>query len=120
MGFYESIRDENVAAALKEVGSLISCSRTVSAYNPATGGAEGTPETWDRYGLLTSFGVADKMRKGDLIKAGDRRVLLEARDNYTPKPGDFMTIAGEQWQVIGNDPVDPGGVAVLHKVQVRQ
>ncbi len=58
---------------------------------------------------------------GTLVQAGDMLALLGASSlSVEPEPGAVLIASGEAWDVKNVKTIAPGGVAILHKVQVRK
>lgn len=55
---------------------------------------------------------------GTLIKAGDCRLIVEVVTN-APQVGDAVTFGGVVYRVMAVESIEPGGVTVIYKLQVR-
>ncbi len=89
-------------------------------FDPDTGRyVEGTPTETPCKAVLTNYSL--KMIDGEIVKIDDRLAILPAQGLAKPDPTrDTLTINGESWNVVRAQVVDPGGVAILYKVQVRK
>ena len=56
---------------------------------------------------------------GTLIQANDLKLTVEA-GGFVPDVADKARINGKDWFIVRVDPVAPGGVALMYKVQVRK
>jgi len=120
---YNSIKDYGVAATLtistQGTYSIPNDSYATSATNYAT------------YGLITEFNWTSKINLGlgggqnDLVKAGDKQLILPAYglpridSNTASNRVISLSIAGKSWGVIGVNPIEPGGTAILFKCVIR-
>lgn len=73
----------------------------------------------DIQALFTMF--HNKEIDGDLVKVGDKRLLIAASGlSVTPAPG-MLIVDGETiYKVMRTEMIQPGTTAVLYKVQVRK
>ncbi|GAB6036132.1 hypothetical protein JCM15519_06910 [Fundidesulfovibrio butyratiphilus] len=108
--------------AITEVGAdaIMRRAGEQGEFDPETGRyAEGDPTETSCKAVLTDYSL--KMIDGDLIKLGDRLAIVPAQGLAEPDPTrDTLIIKGESWNVVRAKVVDPGGVAILYKVQVRK
>lgn len=92
------------------------------SYNPATGtvdyGYLGEDQpTRTVKGVLIDY--AQSEIDGTRIKVGDQRIYIDPTIAVTPQTGDTVEFDSKLYQVIESRPFAPGGVVVLHDVQVR-
>lgn len=115
----------DIAADLRADGQAMTLTRTTYSGGDAAAGDPGTPivQTWTVYGLTKNYNsitrAASYNGTGSLILAGDKQAVIDAA-SVEPVPGDVLTIMGVDWTVIMVDTVDPQGVALMHKCQVRK
>jgi hypothetical protein len=108
----------DVAADLRQDGFPMVLSRvTPGAYDPVTGFGAGVTEEWLVYGILGSY-KGNEFATGTVIKMGDKKAIVEA-GVVAPAPGDTLTINGAIWKVITVDAVNPQGVDLMYRLQVR-
>lgn len=56
-----------------------------------------------------------------LIESNMRSLLISSQDlAITPEPGDLVIIDSVTWKIIGNNPLAPGGTAVIHRVTIER
>lgn len=117
--------DQTEASAdLREDGFPMTITRVApGAYDPEFGFSGGSSQSFTVYGLLGNFNSVDRAQSarsdGTMIMVGDKKVTIEA-GVVSPVAGDTITINGEAWVVIMADAVNPQGVDLLYKLQVRK
>lgn len=111
----------DIAADLRADGQAMTLTRTTYSGGDAASGDPGTPivQTWPVYGITKTYKASSYNGAGSLILAGDKQAVIDAA-SVDPAPGDVLTIMGVDWTVIMVDTVDPQGVALMHKCQVRR
>lgn len=111
----------SIAQTLKAKGQPMTLTRAVAGtYDPVAGTTTGsTTSTYTVYGITKSYAAGLTNRPDSLILSGDKQAIIDAV-SVVPLPGDTLTIKGAVWQVIAVDAVEPAGVAMLHKCQVRK
>lgn len=113
-----------IRATLKAKGQAMTLTHAVAGtYDPVTGLATGASSSAATvYGITTNYSSITRLAAGNkpdsLILAGDKQTIIDAL--VKPLPGDTLTITGEVWRVIAVDAVDPAGVAIIYKCQVRK
>ncbi|NJB67500.1 hypothetical protein GGQ74_001140 [Desulfobaculum xiamenense] len=115
----------SVEVDLREAGMPMTLRRLASAaYDPATGRTGATAVEQAGFGLFKSRdiqGSGETFIDGSMVRQGDRFVLLGAHSVTTqPEPGDELVAGGTTYTVVNAKAVDPGGVPVLFKLQVRR
>lgn len=113
---YASLKSTALGLLSDKGQSMTLTKRAAGTYDTATGTAAITETTETVYGAV--FDYAAKDIDGTLIKRGDKRVIMEASD-LVPTTTDTLTIGGVVHSIIEAVPVNPGGVVVIYKVQVR-
>ena len=110
-----------IQATLKSKGQAMTLTHAVAGvYDPVAGSMTGgLSQTTTVYGITSSYGAGITNRADSLILAGDKLAIIDAV-SVVPVPGDQLTIAGAVWSIIAVDAVDPAGVAMLFKCQVRK
>lgn len=116
MSFYPGLKATALSLLTDKGQSMTLTKRPSGAYSPATGSAPITETTEAVYGAAFDYNARDI--DGTLIKRGDKRVIMEASDTV-PTSTDTLTIGGVVHSIIEAVPVNPGGVVVIYKVQVR-
>jgi len=107
---------DDVAHLLEDFGSDLTLTRTVSAtYNPATGTlSAGTSQTFVIRGVFINY-MQDRV-DGTVIRAGDRMLLVQAKDApTTPAIGDRV----DGVQVVDVRRIAPNGIAIAYTCQTR-
>lgn len=105
---------------LSTFGQIVTLRRRRSSdYDVATGQADDDP------GIIYSGSAVvskypQKMVDGKSVMTGDVRVTLAATATMVePVAGDFIDIGSRRYSVVQANPVDPGGEAVIYKLQAR-
>lgn len=107
-----------VQRMLKKAGQTVTLTRMEpGAYNPETGTVVSAGTTYAGPGVLLDYSQREK--DGTVILQTDQRVYLAPLIGAAPKPGDTLTIGTEIFNVVNSRPLAPGGICVLHDVQVR-
>jgi hypothetical protein len=88
---------------------------TVGAYDPATGQAPVTTESFATTAAV--FAYDQKYIDGTLIKQGDQRAYCAPTN--APAQGDQLVWQGGTFEVIAVKPVSPAGTPVLYEAQIR-
>ena len=91
------------------------------AYDPTTGDkSAGTPTDYTK--KITPFEMYDeKYIDGDVVKAGDVRVLLPANSlEFDPKTGMDVVVALNKYKVIHQKPIYTGEQIGLYDLQLRR
>lgn len=105
--------------ALKKAGQAMTLTRvSPGVYDPSTGSVVSTGATYTGFGVALNYSSRDV--DGTLILQADQRVYLDPLIGATPQPGDALTVGGEVFTVVNSKPLAPGGVVVLHDIQVRK
>lgn len=133
---YATLRDETVYPLIQRFGTPVTLSRIedtaifVKSYDPVSMNFKWTnqdtgeivydePDSVEKkyngYTIITRF--RNEEIDGTTIKRGDRRLL--AIGIPEPKAGDVLTIGDTEFSYIFADPIAPGGVAVVYRIQVR-
>ena len=103
---------------LKEFGTFIVLIRDVpDIHDPRTGEVIVTPDE-----RLVTTGISRLYRKtmidNTLIKQGDKELILVP--DIEPSQNDRIEIDGDEWQIVGIDPVKPADIVLLYFVQIRR
>jgi hypothetical protein len=90
-------------------------------YSPVTGATTGTVTTTDTpvRVLAVTLDATYRAEVGsDNVQADDRLYLLP--DTFAPVVSDSLLLAGEAWSIVRVQTINPGGTALLYRVQVRR
>ena len=96
---------------------------TPGTYDPETGTETGAVVAdHPCVGLLTNPFVSQREAyfANSLVQSGDKVVLMGATVAVRPQAGQQVVIGSDVWQVVAVVTVEPAGVPVLYKVQVRR
>lgn len=96
---------------------------TPGTYNPETGTETGAVVAdHAAVGLLTNPFVSQREAyfANSLVQSEDKVVLMGATVAVRPQAGQQIVIGSDVWQVVAVVTVEPAGVPVLYKVQVRR
>lgn len=74
------------------------------------------PSSRDARMVISQFNVLEI--DGSLIQATDRKIMVERMDP-PPTTSDQISLAGKIYDIQSVDTLEPGGVAIYHKVQAR-
>ena len=103
---------------LKDLGQMVTLTtKTVGAYNPATGNAAVTVSTQQVKGVV--FPVGAKDIDGTLIHQGDQKLLLSMVGATPPHVGDTVTIGATSYTITFIKLLTPSGVNVLCECNIR-
>lgn len=111
-------------ADLKADGATVVLSTTgAGTQDGATGKVTpGTTVVVNTYGLLKNYRSNEV--DGTLVQKGDLQVLSSAEDlarlGLTPAAGWICAVMGTTYRVMDVQPIAPGGVAVLWRLQLRK
>lgn len=116
--FYD--RMANAAARqVSEKGRWLILRRQEHSFNPATGLA--TMDYRDEMVIGLAGLFTEEQIDGTQVRRGDQRLLLAAQDlARAPTTADAILDGLETWQVVNVETVRPGGVALIHRLQVRR
>lgn len=93
-------------------------SKTGGSYDDTTGGITVTSSNFSVRVML--LGYRDGLVDGELIRRGDRKVILKAKSfSAVPKADDQLTLAGVTYNVIASKPIELAGTYVVFILQVR-
>ena len=107
---------ESATRLITEYGKEYTFTRTTDGtYNPATGTASTTTETFAKNALVLEYNARD-LANGAILR-GDRRMLAEA---YSFEVGDKVDIASDTYQVVNVSETAPGGDIIVTNLQVRK
>ena len=119
MTFYTDLRSV-AEVRITEYGQSVTLKRIVAgAYDPSTGAAAQTVTSYPGRAYMGNYSSRDI--DGTLILRGDRRATLACDTlGVVPSKDDVLTVDGVDWTVQSVEPVDPGGVALIYRLQVRK
>jgi len=107
---------ESATRLITKFGEEYTFTRTTDgSYNPATGTASTTNETFTKNALVLEYNDRD-LANGAIIR-GDRRMLVES---YQFEVGDKVDIASDTYQVVNVSETAPGGDIIVTNLQVRK
>lgn len=87
-------------------------------YDEATGAVTNTQTAFACRVMLLNY--SDRVIDGGLIRVGDRKAILSARDVTTPpKTGDTLVVSGVTFNVVSAKMIELAGTNVLFVAQVR-
>lgn len=116
---YAATAAKTVAMLAKSGMAMTLRVTTPGTYDPETGTESGAVVAdHPCVGVLTeakAYYIANS-----LMEAGDKVVLMGADVAVRPQAGQQIVIGSDVWQVVAVVTVEPAGVPVLYKVQVRR
>jgi hypothetical protein len=129
MGFYEQ-RAASALRLIKKYGMNMVLRRvTKGTYHPSAGSTDAsTVVDCAAKGIVEEYKVQDI--DGTIIKNGDKSVILAASGlAFRPDTNDFLligativngvTVGGEPWKIFVNKTTAPGGIDIIHNIQLR-
>ena len=103
---------------LKDLGQMVTLTtKTVGAYNPATGNAAVTVSTQQVKGVV--FPVGAKDIDGTLIHQGDQKLFLSMVGATPTHVGDTVTIGTTSYTITFIKLLTPSGINVLCECNIR-
>lgn len=127
---YANLRDETVLKLLKDLGfSMVVRSSREPTIDPNTGAvtAAATPVDTTVWGLFRFFSQDElfkALQAGQDILANDVQFLIDASGLQAAgiEPDSSMQVIaqGKTYNVVRNTPTQPGGVALLYRLQGRR
>lgn len=115
---YTDLRDNDIEPLLAEFGK------------PATLRQPGTPtgDEWDPTpGAPTDYAVtvlegrfSAQEKAGGLVQEDDRKFIMSTAGDPDPSLKGVLIIGGVTLQVVNMEPVQPGSVALLHRLHCRK
>lgn len=103
-----------------ENGQPVTIRRTTKGtFDPSTG--KNTPGATTNFtGYAISSGYHASLVDGTRIKQGDQQFTVAASGlGCEPTTSDTLVDARQSWTIVSIQPVAPGGVALLYKIQAR-
>jgi len=108
-----------VRAQLAKAGQTVTLTRiNPDWYDPETSSVYSTTDAFTGPGVALDY--SQREIDGTAVQRGDQRAYLDPLIGATPQTGDTLTLGGEVFQVVTSRPLAPGGVVVLHEVQLRR
>ena len=110
--------------AIKDYGSAATIQvSTKATYNPSTDAHASAATNYPTYALIRNY-TENEVNRTDLIKAGDKEMIIPAYGlpRLDTQPGKIhirVYQGGRTWQTINVKTVEPGGTAILFKLQAR-
>lgn len=120
---YAALAAEAAATILEEGCPMTLRVTTPGTYDPETGTETGAVVAdHPCVGLLTNPFASQREAyfANSLVQSGDKVVLMGATVAVRPQAGHQVVIGSDVWQVVAVVTVEPAGVPVLYKVQVRR
>lgn len=111
---------------IERFGQSITISRIVPGeYDPETGETSGdTTESQAGQAVLMAYTAKDAgegFEPGTLIRAGDKKVMLAAKDlSWAPAAGDTVLAQGVTWQIVNVKANNPAGTPLTYEMQARK
>ncbi len=127
--FYEDLRDNTVVPLMEQFGfDMVLVSNREPSIDPDTGAITESTEVRTPVRGLFRFFSQDEIRTAEAvgynILANDLQALIGgaelAQAGIEPDTGMQLIAKGKTYNVVRNTPTQPGGVAVLYRLQVRR
>jgi len=114
---------EGIQAAFTAAGDLVQTGQiqrtTRGEYDPVEAAYPESTQSWTGKAITESYSAYEI--DGAVIQVGDVKVLwLSDSANPDPEPGDRLTLGGETFRIINNEPIKPGDTVFLHVIQARR
>lgn len=85
--------------------------------DPITGAVTpGATTTHSAPGVMTS--LKKDFIEGAMVEQGDRQFIIDS--SFEPEPTDKVIFDSEEWRIAAIEPVSPGGVPLIYKIQARR
>jgi len=115
---------KKAAVMLKKAGTSMTLRATTPGTFDPVAGTE-TGETVTDYacvGILTNPFVSQQEAffANSRILTNDKVALIGATVAVRPKPGNILVVNSVEWQVVAVIAIEPAGIPVLYKLQVRR
>ena len=105
-------------STMADLGQMVTLTtKSVGAYNPATGNAAVTVSTQQVKAVVFPRGAKDV--DGTLIQQGDQKLLLSMAGAAPPHVGDTVTIGATSYTITFIKLLTPSGVNVLCECNIR-
>jgi len=113
------------ASAKKDIyeeGAPITVRESKTSYNAFTGEASNTDIDYSTYGIFTQY----KRQEIDnqLIKRNDFKLIIPVEDTFDIDSIDLSKLSiiyeNETWHVIDIKSLRPGGINIIHSLQIRK
>lgn len=128
MEFYDEMA-ETTLELISEFGLELTLKRTIAGEYDTETSRDG-PDTVETQAIRAIVKPASqgavqafdqKFASGTLIESNIRALKVAAKGLlWAPAPGDAVTLAGNEWRVIGVTPVSPAGIDLLYSVSVMR
>lgn len=122
MTFYSKLA-EKAAALLVKFGQDVVLRKPAAGatYNAAAGTVTpgGAAVDVTRKAAAFDFKDGEKETQGGLVKAGDKRMLMEAT-SPAPTVADKVVFGGKTWEILDAQVLSPAGTDVLHTLHIRR
>jgi hypothetical protein len=116
---YNSLSDIAHRQLLDKGRTVSYKSKNASEYVPGTDELLGSIET--SYNVSAVFSDYKNAEiDGTIIKAEDKKLLLSAKQKFTPKTNDIVEDNGVRYRVMNVKELHPGGVVLLYQLQIRR
>ncbi len=105
---------------IDDFGKPVTLRRTEATFDPSTGKTVETTQDFDVNGVLEDY--SENRVDGTLVKAGDLRLSIPARDlSVTPDiEKDTIRFGGDTWSIVNDGRVYSGEQVALHQLQIRR
>lgn len=128
MGYLED--RASAAEAIRESGFLLTVTRSTEiGFDPETSKrSRQYQQRWQFYGIKSNIGKLVRSQPdsafaraaASLASSGAALLLTEVLADYEPLPGDVLTFPdGAKWILERADGIDPGNVAIVYYLLVR-
>ena len=111
---------------LSDFAPIIITCVSASTYDPTTDSYTDVTTTYNSFALIKNYSD-DALNKTQNIKVGDKLLIASALDSskaILPDLTSFnkvsITVNSESWRVIQIKPLQPDGLTILNKIQIRK
>lgn len=112
-----TIEAEQAQSDMADNGRQVTLRLPTTTHNTATGVVTETNSDTTIWAVFTTFNTNDI--DGTLIQRADRKVLIAALDATPTKRHKIVDSDDKIWEIKDVETVQPGDLAILHKVQAR-
>lgn len=122
MGFYEDLREDTVLPLLREYGQQMTLKAPITGAIDAVNGEHAginMAQRFTGYGVEESYSIREQ--DGTNIQRGDKKITFAPDDAaMIPKTTHTLSVGNVAYTIINVEPLSPGGVAVLYRLQARR
>jgi len=117
MSFYSDLAKVSLDLLTRFGQTITRRACTAGAYVPATGTATQTTTDTSRKGAIFDFGPGVTYIRGQLVKATDKQLLVDATGPIIET--DHFVVGGTEYTVVTLGEISPAGTPVVYDLHIR-